>query len=137
MAPLLGIPQQQAASLNTEEPAVVDDSEHSENESEGNADLGDLIDSEDEDEDEEVGTGDKWDEDGDPAVIHGGVEEALVSAVEGLNIDAWLLKDYLSDIPVAPPEPAPKGKGKGKAVGSHQGSETRVLQESDWTMGGK
>lgn len=138
MGPILGMPQYAAGtnslqrrmkeSSNKESVTATED-RNAEDEDKDSRDMGDLLES---DSDDESDAGSKWDEDEDPAIIHGGLE-VLEDAVEGLNVNSWLLKDFLSDAPIKPSEPA-KSKGKAKATTLDDGRTARVLGDADWKM---
>ena len=89
-------------------------------------DIGDLLDSDSEAEESEELTDD---EDLD-AILY----EDLEAAVEGLNLESWMLKDYLADTAISRPDASTKGKGKARGKATADGRAMRELDEADWKM---
>ena len=122
MSPILGSQGSKSGAGSTRtEPVVADNG--CEDESEG-CDIGDLLDGDSETEDSEELLGED-----DPDFLY----EEVEAAAEGLNLEFWILKDYLSDTVVARSDTATKGKGKGRGK-TAAATATRKLDETDWKM---
>ncbi|PIL29837.1 hypothetical protein GSI_08044 [Ganoderma sinense ZZ0214-1] len=116
-----------APGVSQSEVVIVDNDSEDEYE---DGDIGDLLDSDSEAE----GSEERPDSDDDDSEdLDAVVYEDLEAAVKGLNLESWMLKDYLSDTAIAP-DTAVKGKGKGKGKATAEGRATRELGETDWKM---
>ena len=86
----------------------------------------DLLDSESEDEEDRDQGESGVDED--PSYLYPG---DLDNVAEGVNLESWMLKDYLSEVALTRPDQGTKRKGKAKGKAATDGGVMRTLEESD------